>query len=130
MSYMDVLWIKITNSYWKWPSLAHRQSLGLCRYPSIELCNTSNGKSAAALHRDHFKLSLFRCLFLQHLRPRTEVEILADSAPAHNPQTTQQWQETNVSDFISTSDCPSASPNLNCLVVQSSGDGFEKETYH
>ena len=38
-----------------------------------------------------------------------------DSAPAHKPQATQQWQDTNVPDFISTRDWSSASPNLNCL---------------
>ena len=38
-----------------------------------------------------------------------------DSAPAHKAWATQQWQETNVPDFISTSDWPSASPDLNPL---------------
>ena len=38
-----------------------------------------------------------------------------DSAPAHKARTTQQWLETNVPDFISTSDWPSASPDLNPL---------------
>ena len=38
-----------------------------------------------------------------------------DSAPAHKARTNQQWQETNVPDFTSTSDWPSASPDLNPL---------------
>ena len=38
-----------------------------------------------------------------------------DSAPAHKARTTQQWLEANVPDFISTSDWPSASPDLNPL---------------
>ena len=39
-----------------------------------------------------------------------------DSPPAHKAQTTnQQWQETNVPDFISTSDWPSPSSDLSPL---------------
>ena len=38
-----------------------------------------------------------------------------DSAPAHKPQTTQQWQKTNCPEFISTKGWHSTSPNLNCL---------------
>ena len=38
-----------------------------------------------------------------------------NSAPAHKARTTQQWQEKNIPDFISTLDWPSASPDLNPL---------------
>ena len=38
-----------------------------------------------------------------------------DPAPAHKARTTQQFQETSVPDFISTSEWPSASPDLNPL---------------
>ena len=48
------LWIKITNSYSNWPPLVHTQSLSLCGHSSIELCNTSTGKSAVAFWRDYF----------------------------------------------------------------------------
>ena len=46
MSYMDALWIKIVNSYSKWPSLAHTQSSSLCGHSSIGFRNTTIGKSA------------------------------------------------------------------------------------
>ena len=36
-----------------------------------------------------------------------------DSVIAHKAWTTQQWQDTNVPDFISTSNWPSESPDLN-----------------
>ena len=58
MSYMDALWIKITNSYSKWPPLACTQSLSLCGHSSVKLRNTSTGKSAAASWRDRFKFSV------------------------------------------------------------------------
>ena len=38
-----------------------------------------------------------------------------DSAPAHKAHTIQQWQETDVPHFISTSDWHSAYPDLNPL---------------
>jgi hypothetical protein len=38
-----------------------------------------------------------------------------DSAPAHKAKTTQTWLESNVPDFIRSSDWPSASPDLNPL---------------
>ena len=77
MSYMDVLWIKIANSYTKWQPLARTQSLSLCGLSAIELRNTSTGKSAAAFRRDRFKLSIFGCLFFQHPLPWTELEFPA-----------------------------------------------------
>ena len=54
-----------------------------------------------------------------------------DSAPAHKARTTQQWQETNIPNFISTSDWPSANLDLNLLDKKLwskySGDGLEEE---
>ena len=82
MSYMDALWIKITNSYSKWPPLARTQSLSLCGCSSIELCNTSTGKSAAAFQKDRFKLSMLGCIFLQHPLPWTELELTAVLSPS------------------------------------------------
>ena len=38
-----------------------------------------------------------------------------DSAPAHKARTTQEWLRANVPDFISTSDWPCSSPDLNPL---------------
>ena len=38
-----------------------------------------------------------------------------DSAPAHKARTTQEWLRANVPDFISTSDWPSSTPDLNPL---------------
>ena len=82
MSYMDALWIKIANSYSKWPPIACTQSLNLCGHSSIELRNTSTGKSAVAFLRDHFKLSISGCLFLQHPLPWTELELPAGLSPS------------------------------------------------
>ena len=65
MSYMNALWIKIANSYSKWPPLACTQFLSVCGHPSIELCNTATGKSAAAFGTDHSKLSIWGYLYLQ-----------------------------------------------------------------
>ena len=190
MSYMDVLWIKIANSYSKWPPVACTQSVSLCGHPSIELSNRSTEKSAAAFRRDLFKLSILGYLFLQHPLPWTEVELPAGLSPStqgkdnqavvgfttlfnilghqrrfrhrawkvwqillrgsnfylrfllravnlrngtdgftslskevilrifilwKNPRTseTQQWQETNVTDIIPTSDWSSANPDQN-----------------
>ena len=52
--------------------------------------------------------------------------------PTHKARTTQQWQETNVLDFISTWDWPSVSPDLNLLDYKlwskASGDGLQVET--
>ena len=62
---MDALWIKITNTYSKWPQLACTQSLSLCGHSSIELLSTSTWKSAAAFRRDCFKRSILGYLFLQ-----------------------------------------------------------------
>ena len=51
--------------------------------------------------------------------------------PAHNAWTTQQLKETNVPDFISTSDWPSVNPDLNPLDYKlwskASGDGLQVE---
>ena len=56
-----------------------------------------------------------------------------DSAPARKALTTHQWQETNVPDFISTSDWPSASPGLKPhrlqIVVQATGLQVETSQY-
>ena len=99
----------------KWPPITCIKSLSLCGHPSIELLNTSTGNSAAAFRRDRFKLSILGCLFLQHPFLWTELELQQDSAPAHNARTTQQWQVTNFPHFISTSDWPPASADLNPL---------------
>ena len=132
MSYMDVLWIKIANSYSKWPHISYTQSLSLCGHSSIELCNTSTGKSAAAFRRDRFKLSTLGCLYLQPLFHGENWSFQHVSASAHKARTTQQWPETNVPDFISTSDWPSASPDLNPLDYKlwskASGDGLQVDT--
>lgn len=41
-----------------------------------------------------------------------------DSAPAHKAKSTQRWLRDNLPDFISTSDWPSSSPDLNPLDYQ------------
>ena len=82
MNHMDALWIKIVYSCSKWPPLSRTQSLKLCCRPSIELRNTLTGKSAAAFRRDNFKLSILGCLFLQHLLPRTELELPPGLSPS------------------------------------------------
>ena len=80
----------------------------LCGHSSIELRNTSTGKSEAAFRKDRLKVSILGCVFLQHPLPWTELEL-----PTHKARTTQQRKEKNIPDFISTSDWPSASPELN-----------------
>ena len=115
MGYVDALWIRIINTYSKWPPIARTQSLSLCGHLSITLCNTSTGKSAAACRRDCFKLSILGCVFLQHPLPWTDWSYQQDSDPADKAQTTQQRLEKNVPDFVSTSDWPSASLDLNRL---------------
>ena len=60
------------------PPLARTQSLSLGDHSSIELGNTSTGKSAAAFEEtDRFTLSILGYLFLQHLLPWTELELSA-----------------------------------------------------
>ena len=82
MSYMDALWIKITNSYSEWLPLACTQYLCLCGHTSTELRNTSTGKSAAAFRRDRVKLSILGCLFLQHPLPWSELELPVGLSPS------------------------------------------------
>ena len=82
MSYIDVLWIKIANSYSKWPPLACTQSLSLCGHSSVELRNISTGKSAAVFRRDTFNLSILGCLYLQHHLPWTELKLPAALSPS------------------------------------------------
>ena len=57
-------------------------SLSLCGHPSIELSNTSTGKSAASFLTDCFKLSISGCLFLQHPLPWTDLEFPAGFSPS------------------------------------------------
>ena len=45
--------------------MVYTQSLSLCGHSSTKLCNISTGKSAAAFRRNHFKLSIMGCLYLQ-----------------------------------------------------------------
>ena len=133
MSYMDALWIKIRNSYSKWLPLALIQSLSLSGRSSIELRNSSTGKSAAAFRRNRFKLSVLGCLFLQHPLPWIELELPAVLSPSTQGMDNQQLQETNVPDFISTSDWPSVSPYLNLLDYKlwskASRDGLQVEIF-
>ena len=77
MSYMGALWIKIANSYSKWPPLSRAKSLSLCGHSSIELRNTSTEKSADPFQRDRLELSILGCLFLQHSLPWAELDLPA-----------------------------------------------------
>ena len=115
MGYTNALWIKTTNSYSKWPPFTCIQFLSLCGHSSSELCNTSTEKFEAAFQRDLFKLSILGGLFLQHPLPWMVLELPAGLSPSTQGTETQQWLETNVPDFITTSDWPSASPDLNLL---------------
>ena len=45
-----------SSCYWKWPTLACTQCWSLYGHSSIELCNTSTGKFAAAFRRDHYSI--------------------------------------------------------------------------
>ena len=128
---MDVLWIKIVNIS-KWPPLAHTQSLSFCGRPSIELHNTSTGKSAAAFRRDSFKLSILGCLFLQHPLPWTELELPAGLSPS-----TQGTDNPAVAGNKCCAlhlhhrlvFCKSRPKPLGLqIVVQASGDGLQVET--
>ena len=82
MNCMDVLWIKIANSYSKLPPLARTKSLSPFRRSWIEFRNTSAGKSAAAFRWDHFKLSILGCLFSQHPLPWTDLELPLGLGPS------------------------------------------------
>ena len=132
MRYMDALWIEIANSYSKQPLLACTQSLSLCSHSSVELCNTSTGKSAAAFWRDCFKLSLLGCLFLQQPLPWTELELPAGLSPntqgTNNPAVAED-KCSGLHLHFRLAFCKSEPKLLGLkIVVQSSGDGFEKET--
>ena len=93
----------------------HTQSLSLCGRSSIEFRNTATGKSAPTLKKTALNFSYWDGSFCNTLFHGQNWSFQQDSAPAHKAQTTQQWQETNVLDFISISDWPSASPYLNSL---------------
>ena len=131
MSYMDVLWIKITNSYSKWTPLACTQSLSLCGHSSIELrstlANLQLPSKETTLNFQYWDVS--SCNILFHGQ---NLSFQQDSTPAHKAWTTQQWLETNVLDFISTSDWPCVTRYLKPLalqiVFQSSGDDLQVET--
>ena len=69
-------------TYSKWPPLAHTESLSHCGHSSIELRNTSTGKSAATYQRDCFKLSILECLALKHPLPWTELELPVGLSPS------------------------------------------------
>ena len=101
------------NQLFKMATISMHRVLSLCGHSSIELRNTSIGKSAAAFRRDRFKLSILGCLFLQQLFHGQNWSFQDDPAPVHKTWRTQQWLETNVTDL--NSDWPSASPDLNPL---------------
>ena len=129
---MDALWIKITNSYSKWPPLARTQSLRLCVHSSIELHNTSTGKSAAAFWRDRFKLSILGCLFLQHPLPWTELELPSGLSPStqgtDNPSVAGD-KCSGLQLHFRLAFCKSGSkPHGLQIVVQASGDDLQVET--
>ena len=132
MSYMDSLWIKIINSYSKCPPLEHTQSLSLCGHSTIELRNTSTGKSAAAFKRDRLKLSMLGCLFLQRPLPRTELELPAGLSPS-----TQGTDKPAVAGdkcsrlhlHFRLAFCKFKPKHLRLqIVVQALGDGLQEET--
>ena len=127
---MDALWIKITNSYSKWPPIARTQSLCLCGQSSIELRNTSTGKSAAAFRRDRFKLSILWCLYLQHPLPWTELELPAGLSPSTQGTDNPAVAGDKCSGIhFKLVFCKSGPKPLELqIVVQASGDGLQVET--
>ena len=132
MSYVDALWIKIANIYSKWPPIARTQSLSLCGHLTIELCNTSTGKSAAAYQRDHFRLSILGCLYLQHPLPWTELELSAGLSPCtqdiDNPAVAGD-KCSGLHLHFRLAFCKSGpKPFGQQIVVQASGDSLQVET--
>ena len=79
-------------------------------YATHQLENLQLPSEETGLKFQYWDVSSCNTLFHGHNQ-----SFLQDSAQAHKARTTQQWQETNVPDFISTSDWPSASPDLNLL---------------
>ena len=132
MCYMDALWIKIANSYSKWPPIACTQSSSLCGHSSIELHNISIGKSVAAFRRDHFKLSILECLFLQHPLPWTKLEPPVGLSPSTQGMDNPAVAGDKCSGLhlhISLPFCKSGPKPLGLqIVVQASGDGLHVET--
>ena len=132
MIYKDALWIKIANSYLKWPTLVHTQSFSLCGHPSIEFRNTSTGKSAAAFRRDRFKLLILGYLFMQHPLPWTELELSAGLSPSTQGTDNRVVAGDKCSGLhvhVRLAFCKSGSKPLGLQnVVQASGDGLQVET--
>ena len=134
MSYMDALWIKIRNSYSKWPPLARTEPFSLCGRSSIELLNTSTGKSAAAFRRDRFKLKLqiLGSFFLQHPLPWTEVELPAGLSPSTQDTDNQAVAGDKYFGLhlhFRSAFCKSGPKSLGLQIVfQDSGDGLQVET--
>ena len=112
--YFNILITWATWMYYesKWPPLACTQSLNHCGHPSIKLCNTSTGKSAAAFWRDRFKLSILGCLLLQHPLPWTELELPAGFSPSTQGTDNPAVAGEEYSYFISTWDWPCVRPDL------------------
>ena len=132
MRYMDAFWIKIANSYSKWTPIAGTQSLRLCGHSSIELRNTSTGKSAAAFRRERFKFSILGWLFLQQPLPWTELDLPAGLSPStqgtDNPAVAGE-KCSGLHLHFRLAFCKSApKPLWLQIAVQGSGDGLQVET--
>ena len=129
---MDVLWIKMSTSYSKWSPIACTQSLSLSGHSSIELRNTSTANLQLPSEETSLIFQYWDVSFCNTVFDWQNWSFQQDSAPAHKARTTQQLQETNVPDFIYTSDWPSASPYLIPLDYKlwskASGDGLQVET--
>ena len=97
-------------------SLAHRQSVSLfaathqLNYTTHQLENLQLSSEETTLNFQYWEVSSCNTLF-----HGWKWNFQQDLAPAHMARTTQQWLETNVLDFISTSDWPFASLDLNLL---------------
>ena len=107
----------------------HTQSLSLCGHPSVELRNTPTGKSAVPFQGNCLNFQYWYVSSCNTLFHGQNWSFQQDSAPVHKVQTTEQWQETSVQDLISTSDWPSAGPDLYpldyILWYKASADGLQ-----
>ena len=114
------------------PPIACTQSLSFCGHSSVELRNTSSGKYVAAFQRDHFKLSILGCLFMQHPLPWTELKLPVGLSPS-----TQDTDKPAVAGdkcsglhlHFRLAFCKSGPKSLGLQIVfQDSGDGLQVET--
>ena len=116
----------------KMDTISTHTVLKSCVHSSIEFCNTSTGKSAAAFRKDRFKLSILGCLFLKHPLPWTELELPERLSPSTQGTDNPAAARDKCSGFhlhLRLAFCRSRpEPSGLQIVVQALGDGLQEET--